>query len=251
VSLPTLHGKLVLEVFRRGSSAPVAVETEAGVYVTKLRGAGQGSLALIAEVIVAELATALGLPVPARAVIELAVGIPSRDRNDELRELLDRSAGENLGLLRVPHARDPRPEELAAVDREFASRVLWLDAWVMNLDRSPANPNVLVAGRNLWLIDHGAALPFQHDWAEVDEDEPRRASFALDRHVFRSFADELPRVDAELARALSRDVLREAVDAVPESFLTAAYPAEDSERVRARYHAYLWKRLKAPRSFST
>ena len=217
--------------------------------MTKLRGAGHGPLALVAEVIVGELATALGLPVPARALIELPSGVASLDRNDELRDLLTRSAGENLGLLLVEGARDPRPEELATVDPDFARRVLWLDAWVLNLDRSSANPNLLVAGRNLWLIDHGSALPFQHDWASVDEDEPRATPFAFERHLFRARESELAHVDAELAAAITRSVLKDALDCVPDSFLEAAYPGEDLQRIRASYSAFLWKRLKAPRPF--
>lgn len=247
--LRRLHAARVIRAYRRGSSLPVAVQTEAGVYVTKLRGAGHGPLALVAEVIVGELATALGLPVPARALIELPPNVPSLDENDELRDLLARSAGQNVGLLMVEGARDPRPEELATMDADFARRVLWLDAWVMNLDRSPANPNLLVAGRNVWLIDHGSALPFQHDWASVDEDEPRAARFAFERHLFHAQRSRLRDVDAELASAITRGVLREAIDCVPDSFLEAAYPADDSARIRASYFAFLWKRLKPPRPF--
>jgi hypothetical protein len=249
VPLPRLHAVRVTQAYRRGSSLPVAVQTEAGVYVTKLRGAGHGPLALVAEVIVGELATALGLPVPARALIELPGDVPSLDKNDELRDLLTRSAGENVGLYLVDGARDPRPDELATIDADFARRVLWLDAWVMNLDRSPANPNLLVAGRNLWLIDHGSALPFQHDWASVDEDEPRSARFAFERHLFHAEEHRLHAVDAELASTISRTVLQAAVDCVPDSLLEAAYPGEDPLRLRSSYSAFLWKRLKAPRSF--
>lgn len=247
--LRRLHAVRVIRAYRRGSSLPVAVQTEAGVYVTKLRGAGHGAFALVAEVIVGELATALGLPVPARALVELPADVPSLDKNDELRDLLARSAGENVGLLLVEGARDPRPEELAAVDPDFARRVLWLDAWVMNLDRSAANPNLLVAGRNLWLIDHGSALPFQHDWASVDEDEPRAAPFAFERHLFQAHEPDLHLVDAELAAAVTREVLSRAVDDVPDSLLAAAFPGEDLPRLRASYSAFLWKRLKAPRPF--
>lgn len=247
--LPRLHAVRVIQAYRRGSSSPVAVATEAGTYVTKLRGAGHGPLALVAEVIVGELAIALGLPVPARAVIELPEDVPSLDRNDELRDLLTRSAGENLGFLRIDGARDPRPEELARVGADFARRVLWLDAWVMNLDRSSANPNLIVAGQNLWLIDHGSALPFHHDWDGVDEDEPRATPFAFERHLFAASAPELRAVDAELSASITREVLREAAEAVPASFLEAAYPGEDPRRLRASYVAFLWKRLKAPRSF--
>lgn len=249
MALPRLHAVRVIEAYRRGSSSPVAVATEAGTYVTKLRGAGHGALALVAEVIVGELAIAIGLPVPARAVIELPNDVPSLDGNDELRDLLTRSAGENLGFLRIHGARDPRPEELAAVGADFARRVLWLDAWVMNLDRSAANPNLLVAGQNLWLIDHGSALPFHHDWGGVDEDEPRATRFAFERHLFAPFAPGLRDVDAELGAALTREVLRDAVEAVPASFLEAAYPGAEPERLRASYVAFLWKRLKTPRSF--
>jgi hypothetical protein len=237
----------VLARLRGGSSLPVVVETAGGRFVTKLRGAAQGPGALVAEVVVAELAEAIGLPVPERVVIELERPIRSDDRNDELADLLERSLGENLGLRWLDgSALDAR--DAARQDDEFAVRVLWLDGLVMNPDRTRDNPNVLISKGQPWLIDHGASLAFQYDWARVNEDSPRAPSDHRE-HLFGDREPLLPEWDAALAARLTRGVLSASVERVPDSFLSAR-PAEWSpERARAAYVAFLWKRLEAPRPF--
>src|SRR6185295_2153750 len=204
---------------RRGSSWPVRVETEDGVFVAKLRGGGHGTAALVAEVIVAELAAALGLRVPARALLDVAPGVPSDDPDQELRDLLRASAGLNLGFAPVPRARDFEPGDLARVSPDEASTVAWLDGLVLNPDRTARNPNLLVRGRELWLIDHGAALGFHHDWRRVTEDAPRRPGPPLARHALATRATRLLEWDPVLAAALPRERLRAAVAAVPDDFL--------------------------------
>lgn len=241
----------VLSAFRRASSSPVLVETPGGLFVTKLVGAGQGAAALIAEVIVAEIAEVVGLPVPERAVIELPWPIPSDDRKDELLDLLSRSAGQSLGFRFLDGATDARAADLDAVDDDFALRLLWLDGLVMNPDRTPQNINLLLWKKQVWLIDHGAALPFQHAWSSVTEASPREPDPSIHRHIFSARSALLAGVDRELAGLVSRDVLRAAVDAVPDSFLKLAAPGEDVTRARRAYEAFLWKRLKAPRPFIT
>src|SRR5262245_61167283 len=122
----------VLRRDRRGSSSPVVVETTDGEWILKLRGAAQGTAALVAEVIVGGIADRLGLPVPERRVLRLAPDTPTDDRNDELADLLNASRGENLGFRFLDRARTPRPEEIARVSADFASQVRWLDWLVMN-----------------------------------------------------------------------------------------------------------------------
>jgi hypothetical protein len=238
----------VLSRIRSGSSSPLLVETDAGRFVAKLRGAAQGPSALVAEVVVAELAELLGLPVPERVSLELEADVTKDDRNDELADLLAASVGQNLGFRWLPGASVLRAADAATMDDEFAVRVLWLDGLVLNPDRTPSNPNVLLSKGQPWLIDHGAALTFQYDWAHVSEDSPREAA-RHGPHLFDTRRPLLARYDEALARVLSREVLVEVLAGVPDSFL-ADRPAEWSPaRARAAYVAFLWKRLRAPRPF--
>jgi hypothetical protein len=231
----------------------VWVETSSGTHHVKLRGAAQGTTALVAEVVVAELAVALGLPVPARRVIVFPPGLPTDDRNDELADLLAASEGENLGFRLLPEVRPITAADLPNVPLDVAARVRWLDWLVANMDRSPENPNILVDGAGCWLIDHGASLTFQHDWAAVTEDSPMRPVPVLP-HVFDALDLDLPRRDRELTDCITREALAKAVAAIPESFLSPLVPApagpERVERRRAAYAAYLWKRLRGPRPWS-
>jgi hypothetical protein len=247
-ALRTLPATRVLRAFREGSSWPVLVETASGRFIAKLRGAAEGTTALVAEVMVAELAEGLGLPVPERVLITFDAAIPSDDHLDELRDLLDRSVGLNLGFRWLDGATTPTARELAALDDTFVASVLFLDGLVMNPDRTPKNPNLLLWKRQPWLIDHGAALPFQHWWSEVEESSPREPS-NFSSHLFGSREALLHKHEASLASRLTREVLTRASSRIPENFLSHAFPGEDADRVRARYSAFLWKRLKAPRPF--
>jgi hypothetical protein len=248
MSLPVFTASRVRARIRSASSSPVVVETPGGMFLAKLRGAGQGVSALVAEVIVAELAERLGLPVPERVLLELPAELPSDDRNDELAQLLELSVGLNVGFRYLPGATLPRPEELARLPDDFALRVLWLDGWVMNPDRTRHNPNILLWKRQPWLIDHGAALTFQHDWAHVSEASPREAR-SLAEHVFAERLARLPQKDEELSRSMSRAVVGAALARVPDAFLEDLLPAEEPQRRRALYAAFLWKRLVPPRPF--
>ncbi len=237
----------VLGRFQRGgSSSPVVVETPAGRFVLKLRGAGEGVPALIAELVVGELAERLGLPVPERALVELEPEFESDDKNDELADLLARSVGLNVGLRLLEGAREPRPEELARLDDDFALRVLWLDGLTQNLDRTPKNPNILFWNQRPWLIDHGAALSFHYDWSGVTEASPREPTIYT-AHVFAERAPLLARCDESFARLFSTRVLDAVVAQIPDDFL---HGGETPARTRAAYAAFLWKRLKPPRPFA-
>jgi hypothetical protein len=227
----------VLRRDRRGSSSPVVVETEAGPQFVKLHGASQGVLPLVAEIIVAQLAEAIGLHVPARQLVTLPADVPSDDVSDELRDLLDASVGLNLGFALLDGARDLTAAEFAQVNLATAARVLWLDALVQNLDRTPRNANLMMRRGTVWCIDHGACLPFQHDWAGVTETHPRRA-YDTASHAFAWAAPVLPDIHAELAPHVTRSLLHAAVAPVPDAWLGV-----DPVRRRAAYAAFLWKRL--------
>lgn len=249
MSLPRYDAQRITSAIRRGSSSPVVVDTPAGRFVVKLRGAAQGIPPLIAEIIVGELAGALSLPVPERVIVTLTETVPTDDANDELADLLARSRGANLGLRYLDGATDLRLDQLHLIDVETATLVAWLDAFVMNPDRTPRNPNVLMWHRRPWLIDHGSALSFHYDWSSVTEQSPRERALDLRDHLFHARLSGLSDVDAAAARTLSREVLAAATGAVPTAFIEDAFPGHPAERVRAAYVAFLWKRLKSPRPF--
>jgi hypothetical protein len=238
---------------RRGSSRPVVIETEAGRFFTKLRGAAQGPAVLVAEMIVAALAEVLGLLVPPRALILLDEALVCEDRDAELADLLRTSRGWNLGFRVLEAATEFRADHLDGISPDLASKVVWLDGLVMNPDRTSRNPNLLVSGQDLWLIDHGATLGFQHNWAAVTELSPRRSVGREAGHVLASRATRLVEWDGSLAARLAREVIRAAVQTVPDDFLepllgSRATPIALARR-REAYVAFLWKRLKPPRPF--
>ena len=245
---------------RRGSSRPIVVETDAGACLVKLRGAAQGTGPLVAEIIVGALAEAIGLLVPARALVELTADVDVPERDAELRDLMAASIGLNLGFAYLAGARDLTPSEIDVVSPDDRATILWLDRFVMNPDRTARNTNLLWWDARLWLIDHGASLGFQYDWSSVSESSVRTQSWEMDPHLFAAgvAVDAMAEWDEVFAARITRDVLEGAVAEVPDSFLAplldpSARLAGESEalrRRRAAYSAFLWKRLKAPRGFS-
>jgi len=226
---------------REGGSLPAIVEAEDdGLYVLKFRGAGQGARALIAELLSGEIARALGLPVPEIVFAEVDPDLSRTEPDPEIHALILDSAGLNLALDYLPGSVmfDPSVDRPAA---DLASRIVWFDAFVSNVDRTPRNTNMLMWHRRLWLIDHGASLYFHHSpgWPA----EPARPTdpFAMIRtHVLLRAATELEKVDEELAAVLTGDVLSRIVGLIPEPWL---------EDPRDAYLAYLRERLRHPRAF--
>jgi hypothetical protein len=233
---------------REGGSLPAVVEgDDAGLYVMKFRGAGQGPNALIAEIIVGEIARAAGLTVPEIVLMELPVDLARTEPDPEIQDLIRASGGINVALDYLPGSTmfDPvvdRP------DPAVAASIVWLDALTLNVDRTPRNPNLLMWHRRLWLIDHGAALYFHHGTA--DYASRARDPFPLvAEHVLLPFAAPLPSVDATLARTLTGDVLERIVADVPDAWL-ASDPSFDSPHARrAAYVDFLRARLASPRAF--
>jgi hypothetical protein len=226
---------------RNASSSPVIAETEAGTFFVKLRGAAQGTLALCAEIIVANLAEAIGLNVPKRALVTLDSDTPSDDKNDELAQLLSFSHGLNLGFQYFKDARDLRPDETHLIDEGTASKIVWLDALAMNPDRTPKNTNILWRQQKPWLIDHGAALGFQYDWTRIQEQTAAR-HYPFERHLLIPRATHLAAIGEG---GLTREAIDGAVAAVPDDFLAPHLGSTPLARRREAYAAVLWKRLKA------
>lgn len=258
--MDVLSAQRISAAGRRGSSRPLIVETDAGARIVKLRGAAQGTGPLVAEIIVAELAEALGLAVPPRSLVDLPAEIETADWDDELADLLAASVGLNLGFDFLAGAREFAPSDIDRVAPETRAATLWLDRLVLNPDRTARNPNLLWWADQLWLIDHGAALGFQYDWRGVLEQSPREARLPPEAHLFESLvpAGDLRSADEELASRITRSVIDAAVAAVPESFLLplvdagSGDPAAIASRIarrRAAYAAFLWKRAQPSRPF--
>ncbi|WP_209306334.1 HipA family kinase [Blastococcus sp. CT_GayMR19] len=224
---------------REGGSLPGLMEADdLGTYVVKWRAAGQGVNVLVAEVVCAELARALELPVPRLVTVDVAPELAVGEPDVEVQELLKRSAGRNLGLDYLPGALD---FEAGAdgVDPDLAGRVLWFDALVGNVDRSWRNPNMLFWHGRLQLIDHGAALTFHHSWpgAAAAVDRPYDAA----AHALIECEPDVPAADAALAPRVTRRLLEEVLAQVPDDWLEDGV----ADASRERYVAQLLARLAA------
>lgn len=234
---------------REGGSLPAIVEADdAGLYVLKFRGAGQGPKALVAELVAGELARALGLPVPEIVFVELDPELARTEPDPEIQSLIRDSAGLNLALDYLPGSVTFDPT-IFTPGGELASAIVWFDAFVSNVDRTARNSNMLLWHRKLWLIDHGAALYFHHGWDGAIV-ERATAPFALIRdHVLLSFADRLPEIDAQLAARLDEDRVRDIVAQVPDSWLAVDNVFASPNAQREVYSEYFCRRLRAPRAF--
>ena len=254
--LRTLTATRYVTPLREGGSLPALVEADdEGLYVLKFVGAGQGPRALIAELVAGEIARTLGLPVPeivfAQLDPELARTEPDPEIQDLIRastDLLGKSAGLNLALDYLPGSVTFDPVAFQP-DAELASRIVWFDAFVTNLDRTARNTNMLVWHGKLWLIDHGAALYFQHDW----RDHLARAAspFTLVKdHVLLPLASRIEEVDGPMAARLTPERLAAVVDLIPDAWLTDEPTFASHAEHRAAYLAWLQQRLTAPRTFA-
>jgi hypothetical protein len=228
---------------REGGSLPGLVEADDdGYYVMKFRGAGQGLGALVAEVVAGELARSVGLLVPELVVAELDAELARAEPDVEIQELAEASVGENLGVDFLPGALPFTPAAGGAIDAGLAAELVWFDALVMNVDRTPRNPNLLVWHGRTWLIDHGAAFYRQHGEAPLAASA--KSPFPLIReHVALPLAGPIAGADERLARA-AEEAVEEAVGQVPDDWL-GERPAER----RGDFAAFLRDRLAAPREF--
>ena len=233
---------------REGGSLPAIIEADDdGMYVLKFRGAGQGAKALIAELVAGELARALGLPVPEIVLAELDADLARTEPDPEIQHLIRASAGLNLALDYLPGSVtfDPVVEK---PDAGLASAIVWFDAFVSNVDRTARNTNLLVWHRKLWLIDHGAALYFHHDWDGYLDRATAPFTHIRD-HVLLPSASSLRETDARLGALVTRDAIERIVALVPDAWLGGDAPFASAYAHRAAYAHYLCRRIEAPHSF--
>ena len=251
LAIRTIHATQYVTPLREGGSLPAIVEgDDDGTYVLKFRGAGQGPRALIAELVSGELARALGLPVPEIVFASLDPRMARTEPDPEIQDLLRRSEGLNLALDYLPGSIgfDPIVERPIAGKARLASSIVWFDALVTNVDRTPKNPNLLVWHRELWMIDHGATLIFHHSW---DDALARAATpFAqTGEHVLLRWATELPEADEELRAKLTPEVIAAVIALIPDEWLGDEPRFDSIDAHRAAYRQYFARRLEEPRSW--
>lgn len=234
---------------REGGSLPAIVEADDdGLYVLKFRGAGQGHRALIAELVAGEIGRALGLPVPEIVFVEVDPALGRSEPDSEIRALITASAGLNLALDYLPGSIDFDPLIMPPPDDQLASDVVWFDAYVTNVDRTPRNPNMLVWHRRLYLIDHGSALYFHHSWADYLGHSRGRFAQIKD-HALLPAATSLRAADEELSKRLNVEILNRVVSLIPGEWLGDEPALADPSAHREAYAAYLGSRLADPRPF--
>jgi hypothetical protein len=240
---------------REGGSMPAIVEADDdGIYVLKFRGAGQGPKALIAELVAGEIARACGLRMPEIVFADLDPDLARTEPDPEIQDLIRASPGLNLAIDYLPGSVtfDPLADR---PDAALASEIVWLDAYLTNVDRTARNPNLLMWHRRLWLIDHGAAMYAHHAPATVEEAGSRFLSRSRDRfpmikdHVLLPLAATLEEADGRMAGRLTPDVIAGVVARIPDAWFEADTATGRTGPGREAYREYLVSRLEAPRDF--
>ncbi|KGE13643.1 HipA family kinase [Sphingobacterium deserti] len=231
-----------IQPFREGGSLPALVDADDGFsYVIKFRGAGQGRKALVAELIGGELARFLGLKMPEMVFAELDESFARTEPDEEIQDLLRFSVGKNLGVhfLNGAITFDANADKVDALE---ASKIVWLDALLMNVDRTVRNTNMLVWHNELWLIDHGASLYFHHAWDNWEE-QLAKPFVQIKDHVLLQYASKVPEVNAEYRAVFNEENIRNVLDLIPDEWL-----ADDSQELTAQearnvYLSFLLGRL--------
>lgn len=242
MNLRTIQTMRYVTPLREGGSLPAIVEgDDDGLYVLKFRGAGQGTKALIAELVAGEIARTLGFKIPEIVFVELNTDLARTEPDPEIQDLIKGSGGLNLALDYLPGSimYDPLIEKPSG---ELASRIVWFDAFTANVDRTPRNANMLWWHNAVWLIDHGAALFYQHDWDRFAENSANPFKQIKD-HMLLPFADQLEKVDGDMKEKIIPEVLKEIVGLIPDEWM------ERGKEDRSRYIEFLTNRLETSRNF--
>jgi hypothetical protein len=239
--LRTVTATRYVTPLREGGSLPGLMEADdLGTYVVKFVGAGQGRKVLVAEVVCGELARRLDLPVPEVVLVEVDPLLGRSEPDEEVQDLLRASGGLNLGLDFLPGSLGFDPVA-HTVEPQLASRVLWFDALISNVDRSWRNPNLLMWHRRLQLIDHGASLVFHHSWARADAAVDRPYDVA--DHVLSEMAIQREQAHADLSTRVTRDLLSEVLALVPDVWLEDEPGFDNADAVRDAYVRHLATRV--------
>lgn len=244
----TVTARRYVTPLREGGSLPAIVEADDdGLYVLKFRGAGQGSRALIAELLAGEIGRLAGLPVPEIVFANLPAELARTEPDSEIQDLIQKSAGLNIALDYLPGSVTFDPL-VYAPDPRLASAIVWFDAFVCNVDRTVRNVNMLIWHRRLWLIDHGASLYFHHAWTR--HDQPALNPFPMIKdHVLLSMASALAEVDEQMASLLTADNLADIVASIPDPWLPEDQGFAGRNGQREAYLKYFTARVRSSAMF--
>ena len=240
-TLRTVNVIRYLQALREGGSLPALADADDDFkYVLKFRGAGHGVKALIAELLGGEIARTLDLPIPELVFAQLDEAFGRTEADEEIQDLLQNSQGLNLGLHFLSGALTFDPV-VTSVDATLASSIVWLDAYITNVDRTFKNTNMLLWHKELWLIDHGAAFYFHHSWDNWETHA--RSPFALIKdHVLLPHATTLEEVDKKFQAILTDEKLRELVALIPDDWLQWEDTDAAPEALREVYFQFLTRR---------
>jgi len=245
--LRTVNVTRYVTPLREGGSLPAIAEADDGfLYVLKFRGAGQGVKALIAELIGGEIARKIGFKIPELVFANLDTAFGRTEPDEEIQDLLKASVGLNLALHYLSGA-ITFDRSVTTVDPLLASKIVWMDCLLTNVDRTARNTNMLTWHRELWLIDHGAALYFHHSWHNWQE-QALRPFVQVKDHVLLATASELEKADTELKAILTPEVIRSIVSLVPDAWIEQEWE-EAPDEVRNVYAQFLETRIASSQIF--
>jgi hypothetical protein len=246
--LRTIRATQYVTALREGGSLPAIIEADdLGLYVVKFRGAGQGPLALVAELVAGEIGRTLGLNVPELVFAHVDPALGRNEPDQEIRDLLRASAGLNLALDYLPGSSMFDPAAGDKADPHTAALAVWFDAFTLNVDRTPRNANLLNWHSKLYFIDHGAALYFHHNW--LDASRLADSPFAdIRNHILLPRAAKLEEVAAQATTRLNSSVLNEILAQIPDEWLQSSHPTP--AEARAAYLDLLTRRLTASPIFT-
>lgn len=249
MQLRTVRATQYVTALREGGSLPAIVAADdLGLYVLKFRGAGQGPLALVAELVAGEIGRALGLNVPELVFVEVDSALGRNEPDQEIRELLKASIGLNLALDYLPGSTMFDHAAGDKADAKTASLAVWFDAYVMNVDRTPRNANLLSWHKELYFIDHGAAIYVHHDW----ESMPQRAESAFresKNHVLLPWATALGKADEHARSVITPELIAGILEVVPDKWLLRENEGISAAEKRQVYADFFARRLAASANF--
>ncbi len=249
MAIRTVEAIRYVTPLREGGSLPAIMEADDdGMYVVKFHGAGQGPKSLIAELIAGEIGRALALPVPEIVLVQLDPILANAEPDPEIQDLIRKSGGLNLGLDFLPGSLAFAPAAPPELSPELAAKIIWFDAFTLNVDRSPRNPNLLAWHGQLWLIDHGASLYFHHNWP--DAERVAKSPFQMSQqHILLPYAGSIPSAGAELRPAITRELLDSILAQIPDVWLREDPLDRTPGDVRLAYRALLLNRLASAEIF--
>jgi hypothetical protein len=250
MTIRTVNVTRYITPLREGGSMPAIAEADDGfMYVLKFRGAGQGVKALIAELIGGEIARHLKLRVPEIVFATLDEAFGRTEPDEEIQDLLKASTGLNLALNYLSGSVTFDPARVT-IDENLASQIVWLDSLLMNVDRTARNTNLLLWHKNLWLIDHGAALYFHHAWDDWQQKATRPFALIKD-HVLLKQATKMEETDSVFRNLLTADLIRSIVALIPEEWLVTGSPFATAVEHRQAYCTFLQERIAHSEMFIT